>query len=92
MTKYYEVPFLSRVAGWVAFYLLPVRIHAWIWITAYQDLDDHYRDVDHHNPDGSRHLFSAVSAVQVENLMRRMWREQLKATVDERGRDQKTAS
>ena len=84
MTKIYRYPLLSRLAYYVQRYLIPNRVHAWIWLNAYSELDDHMRDVDHHDEDGSRELFSAVSAVRLENMTRMILDEHLHATLEER--------
>jgi hypothetical protein len=84
MAKRYRYPLLSRIAYYVQRYLIPDRVHAWIWLSAYAELDDHMRDVEHHDPDGSKELFSAVSAIRIENLMRDIERYHLHATLEER--------
>jgi len=84
MTKIYRYPLLSRLAYYVQRYLIPNRVHAWIWLSAYAELDEHMRDVDHHDEDGSRELFSAVSSIRIENLMRDIQRDHLHATLEER--------
>lgn len=81
MTRVYKFPWLSKVAYLVQRYLLPDRVHAWIWLSAYDSLELHMRPIDHHNDDGSRELFDAVPAIRVENLKRRVCKENLKATV-----------
>lgn len=81
MAKVYKFPWLSMAAYYVQRYLLPDRVHAWIWLSAYDSLEEHMRAIDHHNDDGSRELFDAVSAVRVENLKRKVCKESLKATL-----------
>jgi hypothetical protein len=82
--KIYEPPLLPRLALWVALHAIPDRVYAAIMIMTYDSLEDHYRAVNHHNEDGSRELFDAVSAVRVEKLRRNLWRNQLKAAVEEK--------
>jgi len=78
MSRAYKFPRLSMLAYFVQRYLLPDRVHAWIWLSAYDSLDEHMRAVDHHNDDGSRELFDAVSAVRVETLRRKVCYKTLK--------------
>jgi len=80
--QYYKIPFLSKVAGWIVDYLLTDRIRAWMWISAYHDLDEHMRNVNDHHDDGSISHYSAVSEVQIENIKRGLYRDYLKATLE----------
>jgi len=80
-TRHYNYPLRSKIAYFVQRYLVPNRVHAWIWLSAYAELDDHMRDVDHRDEDGSREIFSAVSAIRIENLMRDIQRDHLRATI-----------
>lgn len=80
---HYRLPLLSRIADWVQYWLIPDRVHALIWLNALDDLENHMREVDHHDANGSRERFSAVSAVRIENIRRKLLRENLKATVGE---------
>ena len=77
----YKFPWLSKVAYIIQRYLLPDRVHAWIWLAAYDSLENHMRAIDHHNDDGSRELFDAVTAVRVENLKRKVCYNTLRATL-----------
>jgi hypothetical protein len=56
-------------------------VYAAIQISTYDGLDNHYREIDHHDPDGSRELFVAVSATRIEGLRRKLWINHLKAKV-----------
>lgn len=79
MRKTWVLPFWSEVAGWIA-QRLPNRVKAHIWLQAYEELDLHYRSVE--EAEGtSRSLLDSVSAVQVENLRRWLFREHLKGTL-----------
>lgn len=82
--RVYEPPLLSRIAIWVARHVIPDRVYAAIMIATYDGLEEHYRAVDHHEEDGSRELFDAVSAVRIETLRRKLWYNQLKATTREK--------
>jgi hypothetical protein len=83
MSRHYSYPVLSRIAYFVQRYLIPNRVHAWIWLSAYAELDQYMRDVDHHDEeDDSRELFSAVSAIRIANLMRDIQRDHLRATIE----------
>ncbi len=79
----YRVPLLSQLARAVA-YALPSRVRAWVWIVAYDNLDQHMSPVNHHSDDGSVGHFDAISAVGVEKLRRRLYREHLRATPEEK--------
>lgn len=70
------LPFWSEVAGWVA-QRLPNRVKAHIWLQAYEELDKHYRAVEEVEDD-ARVLLDSVSAIQIENLRRWLFRDQLK--------------
>jgi len=77
--KIWVLPLWSKVAGYIA-QTLPNRVKAHIWLQAYEELDGHYRSVE--EVEGtSRTLLDSVSAVQVENLRRWLFREHLKATL-----------
>lgn len=76
MNRHYKFPWLSRVAWYVQRYLLPDRVHAWIWLTAYDNLDEHMDSVEHHDNDGIS-FFDAVCAVRIENLKRKLAKEHL---------------
>lgn len=81
MGRRYKIPLLSKIALWVSRWLIPNRVHAWIWINAYVDLDRHYRSVKIMDEDGFT-LCDAVDSVRVENLRRKLYREYLRCTVD----------
>jgi hypothetical protein len=80
MARIYRFPFRSRVARLIADYLLPDRVHAWIWLNALAEVDDLMEEVHHVDDDGSETYFSAVSAIRVENLRRKVCRRHLGAT------------
>jgi hypothetical protein len=82
--KIYKLPVLSRLAFWAAYWLVPDRVYAAIQLVTYDVLNDHMREIDHHNEDGSRELFNAVSAVRLENLRRKLWYNVMKATTEEK--------
>lgn len=78
--KIYKIPLLSKIAFWVT-WLLPQRVHAWIWINAYDELTLHYRDIKITDDDGFT-LTSAVDHIQIENLRRKLFREYLRSTAE----------
>lgn len=80
--KIYKMPFLSRLA-WFVQNLLPDRVHAWIWIAAYDSLDKHMRGVTHVEEDGFA-LFDAVSAIRLENVKRQIIRDHLRGVLKEK--------
>jgi len=75
------LPFWSEVASWVA-QRLPNRVKAHIWLQAYEELELHYRSVMEKEEDGYT-ILDTVSAVQVENLRRWLFRDQLKGELKE---------
>lgn len=77
--KRYKIPFWSEVASWIA-WILPNRVRAWVWISAYDNLDQHYRWICEIEDDDARSYYDAISAIRVENIRRSLFREQLKAT------------
>ena len=80
--KTYKIPLRSEIAFWVT-RLLPNRVHAWIWINAYDELREHCRDVKITDDDGFT-LTSVVDEIRIETLRRKMFRDYLHATTEER--------
>lgn len=81
--KRYKIPFWSKVASLIA-QQLPYRIHAWIWINAYDSLQAHYRHIHELEEDGVESYYDGISAIRVENLRRGLFRNYLKATLVEK--------
>ena len=82
--KTYKIPLRSEIAFWVT-RLLPNRVHAWIWINAYDELEEQYRDVEIHEDESKIiTLTSVVDMIQIENMRRKLFRDYLHATTEER--------
>lgn len=83
MGRRYKVPFWSEVAHFIAAHLLPGRVLAWVWLCAYEDLEDHYITVyDRESLDGEGlSIYDAVSAIRIEGLRRKLFTKHLKATL-----------
>lgn len=82
MAKKWKLPLLSKLAWFVA-RKLPNRVAGVIWLEAYEELEKHYRAVWTEENDCFEH-FDAVSAVRIESLRRKVFREFLKAEAEER--------
>lgn len=83
MGRPYIIPFRSKVAGWIAD-ILPRRVLAWMWITAYGSLDAEYKTVyDRESLDGEGlYVYDAVASIRVTTLRHRLFIDVLKAKVD----------
>lgn len=79
--KRYKIPFWSKVASLVA-QVLPYRVHAWIWINAYDSLDKHYHHTHELKDDGVESYYDGISAIRIENLRRKLFINHLKATYE----------
>lgn len=77
MRGYWKMPWRSRLARWIAG-RLPSRVLAWVWLDAYDDLDQYMRDVKEMEDNGYTHL-SSISGHQLENRKRDLCRLYLKA-------------
>lgn len=79
------IPFKSRVALWI-YNLMPTRVRAWAWITAFDELDryENRRNVKEEHVDGSVSLYAAVSSIRIETLRRQLYYDYLNATTEEK--------
>lgn len=78
----YKIPVMSKIAGWIA-RRLPDRVYAWIWIAAYEALDDHYKSIHELEDDGTESYYHGISAIRIEGLRRQLFRDYLRATIEE---------
>lgn len=79
----YKIPLKSRIALWIYNWLMPTRVRAWAWITAFDELDKYQnrRNVEEHHVDGSVSHYTAVSSIQIEKLRRKLYHDYLDATI-----------
>lgn len=81
--KIYKLPFMSRVASRLLF-LVPDRMYALIMIATLDELDHKMRQVDIHEEDGTRTICDVVDSIKVENWRRNLWKNAVKATLEDR--------
>lgn len=82
----YKLPWRSILAHKLGA-LVPRRVRAWFWLDALDNLELHLRDVDHYEFDDedrlvSREIFSAVSAVRLENIKRYITEQHLGGRIE----------
>lgn len=86
--RWTNLPLRTRLAMWIA-RLLPHRVHMAIWLCALDELIDDERDylqhVEIHEEDGSIELTDAVRYIKIDSLRRRIWRDELGATLTKGG-------
>lgn len=82
MGRKWKLPLLSKLAWWLA-RKVPDRVAGAIWLEAYNELESHYRWVHELDDDGSHTYQDTVSAHRIETLRRKVFREFLKAELEE---------
>ena len=81
-TRVYKLPFLSKVAWFIADHL-PNRVRAAVFIEAYMSLDEHYESVEQHHKDHTT-LKQAVGGIRIETLRREAFKDGLKAKLGDK--------
>lgn len=85
--RWTKLPLRTKIAHWFV-RLLPHRVHMVIWLCALDELidpeRDYLQDVEIHDDDGTIEFSSVVRYTRIDRLRRRIWRDELGATLERR--------